>query len=268
MSFVFCLKYYTMIYYKTEKDIQAIKESALILGKAHAEVAKAIKPGISTKDLDKIAEQFIKDHGAKPSFLNYNGFPASLCISVNECVVHGIPNKYILKDGDIISVDCGVYLNGYHSDSAYTYPVGEVLPEVKALLKATKESLYKGIEQAKLGNRIGDIGFAIQSYVEEKGYSVVRELVGHGLGRALHEKPEVPNYGLRGKGTKIQNGLVIAIEPMINMGRREVVQENDGWTIRTRDNKPSAHFEHTVAIHDGQTEILTTFEYIEQVFKF
>jgi len=257
-----------MIFYKTEEEIDIIRESAQILGKAHGEVAKSVRPGIKTKDLDKIAEEFIRDHGATASFKGYNGFPATLCISVNENVVHGFPGEYELQDGDIISIDCGVFYKGFHSDSAYTYPVGEISPETLSLLKTTKESLYIGIEEAKFGNRIGDVAFAIQKYVEDRGYTVVRELVGHGLGRNLHEGPEVPNYGKRGKGPKLNEGLVIAIEPMINLGTRNIVQENDGWTIRTRDRKPSAHFEHTVAIFKDRTEILTTHKYIEEVTNF
>ncbi len=257
-----------MIFYKTEEEIEIIRESAQILGKAHGEVAKSVRPGIKTKDLDKIAEEFIRDHGATASFKGYNGFPATLCISVNENVVHGFPSEYELQDGDIISIDCGVFYKGFHSDSAYTYPVGEISPETLSLLKTTKESLYIGIEEAKFGNRIGDVAFAIQKYVEDRGYTVVRELVGHGLGRNLHEGPEVPNYGKRGKGPKLNEGLVIAIEPMINLGTRNIVQENDGWTIRTRDRKPSAHFEHTVAIFKDRTEILTTHKYIEEVTNF
>jgi len=256
-----------MIFYKTEEEIELIRESALILGKAHGEVAKYVKPGIKTNDLDKIAQEFIADHGAKASFKGYNGFPSTLCISVNEVVVHGFPSEYELKDGDIISIDCGVFYKGFHSDSAYTYPVGDIQPETLALLKATKESLYKGIEEAKFGNRIGDVAFAVQNYVENKGYTVVRELVGHGLGRSLHEGPEVPNYGKRGRGPKLNEGLVIAIEPMVNLGVRNIVQENDGWTIRTRDRKPSAHYEHTIAIFKDRTEILTTHKYIEEVVK-
>ena len=256
-----------MIFYKTEEEIELIRESAQILGKAHGEVAKLVKPGIKTKDLDKIAEEFISDHGAKASFKGYNGFPATLCISTNEVVVHGFPSEYELKDGDIISIDCGVFYKGFHSDSAYTYPVGEISTETLSLLKATKESLYKGIEEAKFGNRIGDVAFAVQNYVENKGYTVVRELVGHGLGRSLHEGPEVPNYGKRGRGPKLNEGLVIAIEPMVNLGVRNIVQENDGWTIRTRDRKPSAHYEHTIAIFKDRTEILTTHKYIEEVVK-
>lgn len=254
-----------VIHYKSNEELDIIRESGIILGKAHAEIAKIIKPGVKTKELDKIAYQFIADNGGIPSFKGYNGFPATLCISVNEVVVHGFPSEYELKDGDIISVDCGVKYKGFHSDSAYTYPVGNVKEEVLKLLRITKESLYKGIEQAVVGNRIGDIGFSIQTFVEKEGYSVVRELVGHGLGKNLHEKPEVPNYGNRGKGLKLEENLVIAIEPMINLGKKNVVQENDGWTIRTSDKMPSAHFEHTVAVKKGKPEILTTFEFIEKI---
>jgi methionyl aminopeptidase len=255
-----------MVYYKTEEEIALIRESGDILGRAHGEVAKEIRPGVKTSKLDKIAEEYIKDQGGIPSFKDYNGFPYSLCISLNENVVHGFPSEVELKEGDIVSIDCGVFYKGFHSDSAYTYPVGVVSKEKAELLKVTKESLYKGIEQAVAGNRIGDIGFAIQHYVESFGYSVVRELVGHGLGRDLHEAPEVPNYGKRGHGSKIRSGLVIAIEPMVNMGRKNVVQESDGWTIRTSDRKPSAHFEHTVAIFEDKTEILTTHKYLEENF--
>ncbi|MDN5205137.1 type I methionyl aminopeptidase [Fulvivirgaceae bacterium BMA10] len=257
-----------MIYYKTEEEVEIVKEGALILGKAHGEVAKRICPGIKTKELDDIAEEFIRDNGGKPSFKGYNGFPYTLCISVNENVVHGFPSEYELKEGDIVSIDCGVFYKGLHSDSAYTYPIGKVSEEVLKLLKATKESLYIGIEQAKCGLRVGDIGYAIQNFVEKKGYSVVRELVGHGVGKSLHEGPEVPNYGKRGKGPKLMNGLVIAVEPMINLGTRSIVQEADGWTIRTSDRKPSAHYEHTIAVLSDRTEILTTHKYIEEVFKF
>lgn len=257
-----------MIHYKTSEEVQLIKESAQILGKAHGEVAKYIKEGVKTSFLDKIAEEYIRDNHGVPSFKGYNGFPASLCISVNEVVVHGFPSDYVLKDGDIISVDCGVFHQGFHSDSAYTYPVGEVSPQVLSLLNATKESLYLGIQSAVFGNRIGDIGNAIQKFVESKGYTVVRELVGHGLGRNLHESPEVPNYGKKGSGPVLKDGLVIAIEPMVNLGTRNIVQERDGWTIRTADRKPSAHYEHTVAIFENRTEILTTHQYIEENFKF
>lgn len=257
-----------MIKYKTSEEVQLIKKSADILGRAHGEVAKYVKEGVKTSFLDKIAEEFIRDNGGVPSFKGYNGFPASLCISVNEVVVHGFPSGYELKDGDIISIDCGVFHLGFHSDSAYTYPIGEVSPSVLDLLKSTRDSLYLGIEQAKFGNRIGDIGNAIQKYVEAKGYTVVRELVGHGLGRHLHEAPEVPNYGKKGSGPLLKEGMVIAIEPMVNLGTRNIVQERDGWTIRTADRKPSAHYEHTVAIFENKTEVLTTHKYIEENFKF
>jgi methionyl aminopeptidase len=257
-----------MIHYKTSEEVLKIKESADILGRAHGEVAKYVKKGVKTSFLDKIAEEFIRDNGAVPSFKGYNGFPYSLCISVNEVVVHGFPSDYELKDGDIISVDCGVFHQGFHSDSAYTYPVGEVPPSVLALLKSTRDSLYLGIDQAVFGNRVGDIGHAIQKFVEAKGYTVVRELVGHGIGRKLHEAPEVPNYGKKGSGPLLKQGMVIAIEPMINLGSRNIVQERDGWTIRTADRKPSAHFEHTVAIFEDRTEVLTTHKYIEEIVKF
>lgn len=257
-----------MIHYKTSEEVQIIKESADILGRAHGEVAKYVKEGVKTSFLDKIAEEFIRDHDGVPSFKGYNGFPASLCISVNEVVVHGFPSEYELKDGDIISIDCGVFHQGFHSDSAYTYPIGEVSPSVIDLLKATKDSLYLGIEKAVFGNRIGDVGNTIQKFVEAKGYTVVRELVGHGLGRNLHEAPEVPNYGKKGSGPQLKAGMVIAIEPMVNLGTRNIVQERDGWTIRTADRKPSAHYEHTVAIFEDKTEVLTTHKYIEENFKF
>lgn len=257
-----------MIHYKTSEEVEKIKQSADILGRAHGEIAKYVKKGVKTSFLDKIAEEFIRDHGAVPSFKGYNSFPSSLCISVNEVVVHGFPSEYELKDGDIISVDCGVFHQGFHSDSAYTYPIGEVPSSVLALLSATKDSLYLGIEQAVFGNRVGDIGHAIQKFVEAKGYTVVRELVGHGLGRKLHEAPEVPNYGKKGSGPLLKQGMVIAIEPMINLGTRNIVQEKDGWTIRTADRKPSAHYEHTIAIFEDRTEVLTTHKYIEENFKF
>jgi len=253
-----------MITYKTPEEIQLIRESALILGKAHAEVTKLIQPGVTTLQLDRVAEEFIRDNDGVPSFKGYQGFPGTLCVSPNEQVVHGIPNNKELKEGDILSVDCGVFYKGFHSDSAYTYSVGYVDDNVKALLDATKESLYKGIEFAVSGARLGDIGFGIQQYVENLGYSVVRELVGHGVGKNLHESPEVPNYGKRGRGILLQEGLVIAIEPMINLGKRQIIQGKDGWTISTIDKLPSAHFEHTIAIAKGKAEILTTFEYIEQ----
>jgi len=253
---------------KSEEEIGIIKEGADILGRAHGLVAGMLKPGVRTKDLDNVAEEFIRDHDGEPSFLNYNGFPASLCISVNDVVVHGFPSEYELKEGDIISVDCGVFYKGYHSDSAYTYPIGEVAPETLELLHRTKEALYLGIEQAKFGKRVGDIGFAVKSHAEKFGYGVVRELVGHGLGQKLHEAPEVPNFGKRGRGTKLQEGMVLAIEPMINLGARNIVQESDGWTIRTKDHQPSAHYEHTVAIFKDRTEVLTTHKYIEETVTF
>ncbi|BDD10928.1 methionine aminopeptidase [Fulvitalea axinellae] len=257
-----------MIQYKSEEEIALIRESAEILGRAHGLIASRIKPGVTTLELDELAYDFITKSGGKPSFKGYSGFPYTLCVSVNENVVHGFPSDTPLKEGDIVSIDCGVYYKGFHSDSAFTYPIGTVSDEVMNLLKRTKKSLYLGIEQAKLHNSIGDIGFHIQRYARTYNYGVVKELVGHGLGRNLHEAPEVPNYGLRGRGPKIRNGLVIAIEPMINLGTAEVVQEDDGWTIRTRDRKPSAHFEHTVAIVNGKTEVLTTHKYIEEYFKF
>ena len=257
-----------MVHYKSEGDIQIIRESAQILGKAHGEVAKRIRPGVRTEELDKVAEEFITDHGGYPSFKDYHGFPSSLCISVNETVVHGFPGKYELKEGDIISIDCGVKYKGFHSDSAYTYPLIGAKPEVLLLLERTYDSLFQGIQHAKSGNRMGDVSFGIQSYVEKFGYGVVRELVGHGVGRDLHEDPDVPNFGKRGKGVKLTPGMVFAIEPMINMGTKHVVQEQDGWTIRTKDRKPSAHFEHMVAIYKDRTEILTTHEYIEQNYSY
>jgi methionyl aminopeptidase len=250
---------------KTEEEIDLIRISSLLVGKTLAEVAKYLRPGIKTSRLDMIAEEFIHDNGAVPSFKGYNGFPASLCISVNEVVVHGIPGNYEIKDGDIVSIDCGVYMNGFHGDSAYSFPVGEVDEKRLLLLKRTKESLNLAIEAAIAGNRIGDIGYAVQSYVESYGYSVVRDLVGHGLGAYLHEKPEVPNYGRKGIGSKLLEGMVIAIEPMINLGTRQIVQEKDGWTIRTADRLASAHFEHDVVIRKGKAEVLSTFEFIEEV---
>ncbi|MDD4921589.1 MAG: type I methionyl aminopeptidase [Bacteroidales bacterium] len=255
-----------MIYLKTEDDLVFLRESGEIVAKALGEVAKYIQPGVTTKYLDQIAEDFIRSCGAEPSFLNYNGFPATLCISVNEVVVHGFPSVHaILKEGDIVSVDCGACKNGFHGDSAYTFRVGEVKEEVVALLRTTKESLYKGIEQAVEGKRIGDVGYAVQEYCQRRGYTVVRELVGHGVGRDLHEDPEVPNVGKRGSGLQLKAGMVIAIEPMINLGTRNVVMERDGWTVRTADRKPSAHFENTVAIRkDGAAEILTSFDYIQK----
>lgn len=255
-----------MIYLKTDEQIELLRQSNLIVAKALAEVAKIIKPGVSTLELDKRAEEFIRDNGAIPSFLGYSGYPASLCTSLNEQVVHGIPSSaVVLKDGDIISVDCGALKDEYHGDSAYTFCVGEVDAKIIHLLKTTKDSLYKGIEQAVEGKRIGDIGQAVQSFCENEGYSVVREMVGHGIGQKLHEAPEVPNYGTRGSGIKLKSGMTIAIEPMINMGRKEIIFEKDGWTTRTIDKMPSAHFEHTVAVRRGKADILSSFEFIEQV---
>ncbi|MEO6904529.1 MAG: type I methionyl aminopeptidase [Bacteroidia bacterium] len=251
------------LYYKTKDEIELIRESSLLVAKALAEVAKVIKPGVSTLFLDKIAYEFIKDNKAIPAFLNFNGFPNSLCISVNSQVVHGIPNSYELKDGDIVSVDCGVVKNEFYGDSAYTFAIGNVKPEILKLLQVTKESLYKAIEICVVGKRLGDIGEAIQTYTESHNFSVVRELVGHGVGKQLHEAPEVPNYGKKGTGLKLEEGLVIAIEPMINYGKKAITQENDGWTIRTVDNLPSAHFEHTVAIGKNKADILSSFKYIE-----
>ena len=256
-----------MIYYKTDEEIELIRLSSLLVGKTLAEVARHIQPGITTASLDKVAETFIRDHGAVPGFKGYGGFPGTLCVSVNDVVVHGIPGNQVLKDGDLVSVDCGVILNGFYGDSAYSFAVGNVTEEVQLLMERTKKSLYLGIEAAKAGKRIGDIGFEIQTYVEQFGYSVVRDLVGHGLGRHLHEKPEVPNFGKRGVGTMLQPGLVICIEPMINLGRRQVSQDKDGWTIRTADRKPSAHFEHAIAIREGGTDILSSFDEIEKVLE-
>ena len=253
-----------MIYYKTEDEIDLIRKSSLLVARTHAELVNRIQPGVNTLALDKIAEEFIRDNGGEPAFKGYNGFPNTLCMSPNEEVVHGIPNTTSLKNGDILSVDCGVLMNGYYGDSAFTYEVGEVDLETRKLLIRTKEALYKGIEQAVEGNTTGDIGYAIQNYTEQYGYSIVRELVGHGIGRKLHEGPEVPNYGKQGSGFELKSGLVIAIEPMINMGRKDIIQHNDGWTITTSDKKPSAHFEHTIVIRKGVAEILSSFKEIEE----
>ena len=255
-----------MIYLKTDEEIELMREANQLVGKTLGELAKHIMPGVSTLQLDTIAETFIRDHGAVPAFLGYGGFPGSICASVNENVVHGIPSdKVVLKDGDIISVDCGTILNGFVGDSAYTFCVGDVSEETKLLLLTTKESLYKGIEQAIIGNRVGDIGSAVQSYCEAGGYSVVRELVGHGCGRKMHEEPEVPNYGKRGYGPLLRNGMCICIEPMINQGSRNVVFESDGWTVRTKDRKYSAHFEHCVALRPAGPQILSSFDYLEEI---
>jgi len=247
---------------KSEDEIELIRESAQLVSKTLGMLASEIKPGITTLQLDSLAESFIRDHKAVPGFLGLYDFPNTLCISPNSQVVHGIPNNNILKDGDIISIDCGVLKNEYYGDHAYTFEVGEVDDKIKALLKSTKDSLYKGISEFRLGNRVGDVGYAIQNYNELNGYGVVKELVGHGLGKQMHEKPEMPNYGKRGTGKKLQNGMVVAIEPMINMGTSKINQLDDGWTILTSDNLPSAHFEHNIAIIDGKPNLLSTFDFI------
>ncbi len=255
-----------MIFLKSDEEIEFLRISNQIVAKTLAELAKVIKPGISTDELDKIADEFIRDNGAVPGFLGYSGYPKSICTSVNEQVVHGIPSdKIILNEGDIVSVDIGAYKNGFHGDSAYTFCVGEVKDEIVQLLRTTKEALYKGIEQAVEGKRLGDIGFAIQNHCEARGYSVVREMIGHGVGRNLHEAPEVPNYGRKGNGIMLKSGMTIAIEPMINLGKRQLVFENDGWTTHTIDHLPSAHFEHSVAVRRGKVDILSSFDYIEEV---
>ncbi len=251
-----------MVKLKSPEEIELLREAALIVSKTLGMLAAEIKPGISTLALDKMAEEFIRDHGAEPGFLGMYDFPNSLCMSPNSQVVHGIPNDKPLENGDIISIDCGSYINGYYGDHAYTFEVGEVAPEVKDLLRITKESLYEGIRAFKKGNRIGDIGNAIQTYTENHGYGVVRELVGHGVGKDMHEDPQVPNYGKRGRGKKIKEGMVLAIEPMINLGTKNVIQLPDGWTILTEDGQPSAHFEHDVALVDGKPQLLSTFDYI------
>ena len=253
-----------MIIYKNSEEIEHVRESALLVSKTLGELKKYIFPGAIPLDLDKIAETYIRDHGGEPGFLGMYGFPNSLCISINEEVVHGIPNNTPLQNGDIISIDCGVLKNNYYGDHAYTFTVGEVEKKVKKLLEVTKESLYRGIEKLKVGNRIGDISSEIQQYTESHGYGVVRELVGHGLGKNLHEEPDIPNFGTENTGPKIENGLVVAIEPMINLGGKDVEQASDGWTIITKDRQPSAHFEHNIAVIDGKPNILSTFDFIEK----
>ncbi len=253
-----------MIYYKTDSEVELIRQSCILVSKTLAEVGKHIKPGVTTQYLDEIGETFIRDNGGVPAFKGYRGFPSSLCISVNEVVVHGIPSDRVIQEGDIVSLDCGVVMNKFYGDSAYTFPVGEVKPEVLQLLKVTMECLELGVENAKAGNRIGDIGFAVQEHAEKNKYGVVRELVGHGVGRKLHEDPEVPNYGRRGAGPKLLPGLVIAIEPMITLGKRNITEANDGWTISTIDKKQAAHYEHTIAVLKDRTEVLTTFEFIKK----
>jgi methionyl aminopeptidase len=254
-----------MVFLKTEEEIDILRQSSLLVGKTLAEVAKLLEPGVTTLHLDRIAEEFIRDNGAIPGFLGLYDCPNTLLCSVNEAVVHGLPTDRPLEEGDIVSIDCGVLWNEYYGDSAYTFKVGEVSPEVDRLLTVTQECLKKAIEQAVAGNRIGDIGHAVQTHAEDNGYGVVRELVGHGLGKTLHEEPEVPNYGKRGKGTKLKEGMTLAIEPMINLGVKEVTQLEDGWTIVTADRKPSAHFEHDIVVRKGKAEVLSTFEYIEEV---
>ena len=254
-----------MIYLKTEEEIEWLRENNLLVSATLAELARHIRPGVTTLELDGIAEDFIRSHGAVPGFLGYNGFPNSLCVSVNEQVVHGIPSsKVVLKEGDVVSVDCGTFMKGFYGDSAYTFAVGEIAQEVSDLLRVTKEALYKGVAQACPGKRIGDVGYAVQEHAEKHGYSVVREMVGHGLGRKMHEDPQVPNYGARGRGPLLKEGMVICIEPMINMGTREIVFERDGWTVRTRDRRPSAHFEFAVAITKNGPDVLTDFSVIEK----
>jgi len=257
-----------MIYYKTKDEIELIRKSSLLVSDTLALIAGMIKPGIATIELDKKAEEFILDNGGKPSFKGYKGYANTLCISVNDQVVHGIPSKIEIKEGDVVSVDCGVFKNGFHGDSAYTFLIGDVSIDAVNLAKVTRECVFKAAEVAVEGNRIGDISYAIQHYAEKiNGYGVVRELVGHGIGKKLHEEPEVPNFGSRGNGTKLLEGLVIAVEPMINLGTKNVVQENDGWTIRTKDRKISCHFEHTMVITKGAVDLLSSFEPIERAMK-
>src|ERR1044071_9643816 len=257
-----------MMICKTNEEVEMMRQSALLVSKTLSEVAKLLKPGITTLSIDKMIGSFIHDHHGIPSFLNYRGYPFNSCISVNDVVVHGFPGKNELKEGDIVSIDIGIYLNGWHGDHAYTFAIGEPAEHVKQLIKHTKEALYKGIEKAIAGNRIGDIAFAIQENTEKKyGYGVVRELVGHGLGRSLHEDPQVPNYGKRGSGAKLKEGMVVAIEPMINLGKKEVYTEDDGWTVRTKDGKPSVHFEHDVCIRKNKPDILSDYAPIEAAEK-
>lgn len=253
-----------MIILKTAEEIELMRESALVVSRTLGLMAELIEPGVTPKELDRRAEEYIRDQGAEPGFLGLYDCPSTLLTSVNDAVVHGLPTETPLKEGDIVSVDCGALMNGFYGDHAYTFAVGEIATDTRKLLDVTLESLYKGIEQCRDGNRIGDIGFAVQVHAERHGYGIVRELVGHGLGRKMHEEPQVPNYGKKGKGVKLQNGMVLAIEPMINMGTHRVKQLSDGWTIVTQDGKPSAHFEHDVAIVNGEPEILSTFDYVEE----
>jgi len=249
---------------KTEEEIKLMRESAQLVSRTLAILAEKMQPGISPIELDRIAEEFIRDNGAVPGFKGLYGFPNTLCTSLNQQVVHGIPNDKPLSEGDIISVDCGVLMNGFYGDQAYTFMIGEVDDDIKRLIDVTKQCLILGIEQAVTGNRIGDIGYAVQTFAEKNGFGVVRELVGHGLGRKMHESPEVPNYGMRGKGPKLKNGMTLAIEPMINLGTKNVKQLKDGWTIITADGRPSAHFEHNIVVRENAAEVLTSFEYIEE----
>jgi methionyl aminopeptidase len=256
-----------MVQIKTKEEIEIMRESALTVSRTLGLIAEYIGPGVTPLELDKLAYDYIKDQGGVPAFLGFDGFPNSLCISVNEAVVHGIPNDRPFEEGDVVSVDCGVVKNGYYGDHAYTFAIGEISPDAKKLLEVTKKSLYLGIEQMVAGNRVGDIGFAIQQIADQHGYGIVRELVGHGLGKTMHEDPQVPNYGKRGRGKKLVNGMVLAVEPMINMGTREIMMLDDDWTIVTADKMPSAHFEHDIAIVDGKPDILSTFEYVEDVLE-
>lgn len=253
-----------MVKPKTEEEIELLRENAILVSKTLAEVGKAVAPGVTTNELNRVAETFIRDHGAIPSFLGFEGFPAAICASVNDVVVHGFPSDYVLKEGDIVSADIGTLWKGYNGDSAYTFPVGEVDAETRKLLDVTKDSLYKGIEAAVVGNRIGDIGYAVQSYVESFGFTVVRELEGHGLGKEMHEEPGVPNFGRKGKGTKLVDGMVLCIEPMINAGSRGVYLARNGWAVRTSDHRNSAHYELTVVVRNGKAEQLSTFDFIEK----
>lgn len=254
-----------MILIKTEEEIERLRESNILVSRTLAEMARWVKPGIATLSLDRVAEEFIRDHNGIPGFKGYNGFPNTLCTSVNDQVVHGIPSSYQLKEGDVLSIDCGVILNDYYGDTAFTFPVGEIDDDIAMLLKYTREALEKGVEQAVEGNRLGDIGYAVQNHAESGGFSVVREMVGHGLGKKLHEPPEVPNYGKRGHGIKLVKGLVICIEPMINLGLRNIIQDRDGWTIKTVDSKPSAHFEYAVAVDKEKADVLSTFDFIDDI---
>ncbi len=254
-----------MIYLKTLEEIELMQQAGILLSRTLGEIAKWVAPGVTTHKLDAVAREFIHDNGGRPSCLGYEGFPGAVCMEVNEVVVHGFPSNYTLREGDIIGTDCVVELNGVNADMCYTFAVGEIAPEVLRLCQVTKESLYKGIHACRVGHRIGDIANAVQTYCESRGYTVVREMCGHGIGRRMHEDPQVPNYGRRGTGPLIKNGMCLAIEPMINLGSRNIVIESDGWTCRTKDRKPSAHYEHTVALVDDEPRVLTTFEYIEEV---